>query len=516
MFVNSFYRAKEHDYEGYFTGYQNDAETAKAKMELDRLMKEVEEKTINYSMLLGKRYNDAFTPISTDVILIYESRQGAVSKFDGVTGFPYNKTTPDDARTINLETKSGDFFMVTGYCYPLGAAIVCKFSYSIPTNNSRVSIKRLYEYIVPLMEPIAFRCELDGSVSRVHTPDGLSRTNATEFIKNFYGIEDRHFKFSLRQMMDYIEKNKCFEVIIRTCDDESLMGTLLGFPSNKACPIHELVGCSKADYKYAQELGVLKDFITLKRNLLTDNYYSSQEFKNALTKTDKEWIEFLEKIKHWEEDLNFYTINYRQNLFSTLVRGYVGREYPFYYTGLPKYYPFGKFCSYVVEEAINQGYTSLETFIKTLSDYIRMCADLSVTPTLYSSYLHQTHDIVARNHKIKLKEEQEIIFAERYKDFKPWVNNEYSIIAPMTSSELQREGDNLNHCVASYIKRVVDGECIIYFLRLVDDISKSLVTLEVRNNAIVQARGLHNRAISSKEHTALAEFCDKRGIMLRV
>ena len=152
---------------------------------------------------------------------------------------------------------------------------------------------------------------------------------------------------------------------------------------------------------------------------------------------------------------------------------------------------------------------------KMLSDYIRMCEDLNVTPTLYSSYLHQTHDIVSRNHKIKLETEQEEIFQSKYKEFKPWVKDDYTVVAPKTSHDLQAEGDALNHCVASYIKRVVDGECEIYFLRLTETPDKSLVTFEVRNKQIVQARGLHNRAITDKERMALVKYAKERKIVLK-
>ena len=81
---------------------------------------------------------------------------------------------------------------------------------------------------------------------------------------------------------------------------------------------------------------------------------------------------------------------------------------------------------------------------------------------------------------------------------------------------MQKEGDTLNHCVASYIKRVVDNECLILFLRDVLSPLESLVTLEIRKNSIVQARGLHNRAITEKERMALYRFAEKKGMTVRV
>ena len=73
---------------------------------------------------------------------------------------------------------------------------------------------------------------------------------------------------------------------------------------------------------------------------------------------------------------------------------------------------------------------------------------------------------------------------------------------------MKKEGDTLNHCVASYIKRVIDGECLIYFLR--KDKEESLITFEVRHNTIVQVRGLHNRKPTENEQQALKEFAKYR------
>ena len=521
-YVTEFYKAKEHDYKGFFAKFEENDETLKVKSELNSLLKLIEEKTSTYTIMLNKRYNATYTPLKKDAILSYTTRDNAIFYFDVSNGFPVS-SLGENSIELSLDTKSGHFSYVAGYCYELGAVLVKHYKYSIPTNNAKVNLRLIDETLVPIFEDVAFKTELNGTsfdiVTNTSYNDNMSytlgRVNATDFIQNFYGI-DKEFSFSLSALKNYLKNNKSCEIIIKTCEDEELTQILLSFCTDKAVPLHELVGTTKSDWKYAEEMGVLHKFVRFKKNLNSDGYYSSARFKNTISKTDKEWIEFIEKMKHWEDDLAFYTINYRGDLFGTLIKGYVGGEYPFYCDVLPKYYPFGKFCSYVVEESINQGYTSIETFIKTLSDYIRMCADLEVTPTLYSSYLHQTHDIVARNHKIKLKAEQETMFASRYSDFKPYKDDEYTVVAPANSSDLQKEGDTLNHCVASYIKRVVDNECLILFLRDALTPLESLVTIEMRKNSIVQARGLHNRQITEKERLALYRFAKNNGYTVRV
>ena len=97
---------------------------------------------------------------------------------------------------------------------------------------------------------------------------------------------------------------------------------------------------------------------------------------------------------------------------------------------------------------------------------------------------------------------------EKDKDFKPYRGKKYIVVAPKNSNDLKKEGDTLNHCVASYIKRVIDGECLIYFLRI--DKDESLITFEVRHNDIVQVRGLHNRKPSISEVQALKDFAKYR------
>ena len=337
-YVTDFYKAKEHNYEGFFSRFEEDEEALKVKSELNSLLKLVEEKTSAYTAILNKRYNATYTPLEKDTILSYENRDRATFYFDASNGFPVSGLG-ENSIEITLDTKAGHFSHVVGYCYELGAVLVKRYKYSIPTNTAKINLRLVSETLVPMFEDTVFKTTLNGTSFDIITNTGyntsnvgfaLGRVNATEFIQNFYGV-DRKFHFSLGNMRDYLRNNKSFEIIIKTCEDESLMKTLLSFNVEKAVPLHELAGTTKADWKYAEELDVLHKFVQFKKCLNSDAYYSSARFKKALSKTDKEWIEFIEKMKHWEEDLTFYTINYRGDLFSTLIKGYVGGEYPFYY-----------------------------------------------------------------------------------------------------------------------------------------------------------------------------------------
>jgi hypothetical protein len=128
--------------------------------------------------------------------------------------------------------------------------------------------------------------------------------------------------------------------------------------------------------------------------------------------------------------------------------------------------------------------------------------------------LQQTHNIAKRNHEIKVEEESEKIFESRYEGFRKVKADDYMIVAPKNSGDVKQEGDRLNHCVASYIKKIIDGKCLIYFLRKKED--ESLITFEVVDGKIVQARGMHNRTPEKDEYEALKKFAIKKELEVRI
>ena len=285
------------------------------------------------------------------------------------------------------------------------------------------------------------------------------------------------------------------------------MDDLLKLNLEQALPIYKIIGVSQETYNKAVERGTIR--------VLFDNREYINGSKNELygvNKTENEWFEIIDEMKSFEEDLQFYNIDYsngyyysrdnKVSLLNTILSNYAEEEV------FKVNYSFGKFANYVINETINQGYNRIRDFINELRDYLRMCKQDNIKPTLYSSYLKQTHDITSRNHNVKVEKENEEMFQSRYKDFKPYRGKKYIVVAPKNSNDLKKEGDTLNHCVASYIKRVIDGECLIYFLRI--DKDESLITFEVRHNDIVQVRGLHNRKPTEKEKQALIDFAKCR------
>lgn len=507
MYIANFTKESTHDYEGFFKQPIESKEIIALRKEIQKLQAQLEESISNLEMMKKSTSSDFYTPTEKQQILVYEGRSYTLI-FDLNTGLPFDDDTSGCQR-ISVCKKSSDFYLFTGYCYPLGAAIVKHYKYTISPNNTKVSIQIINEILIPLLDNsnICFVHNQESLckeyiLSRIQ--DALDSVNATCFIREFYGIE-KEVKFSLNTLRKYISTNASFEIILRTARPKDF-NCFMNIKTDKAIPVHKLLKVTKEEYQLLIEKDCLEEFVSSRS--LVENH--SEEIKMS----NMDIINFLDNCKRWKENLDFYSIP-SGNLNKTLLELYVGAGWNGW-SGFSKYYSIGKFSNYVVTETINQGYTSIERLVNSLEDYIKMCIGVGLKPHFYTTSLELTHNVAARNYKIILTEEQETIFKNRYAEFEPFEYEDYILFAPRTSEDVKSEGSSLNHCVASYIKDILDGETQIFFLRLKKEYKNSLVTVEIRGKAIVQARGASNRDLTAKEEEALRAFCVDRKLAYKV
>ena len=64
----------------------------------------------------------------------------------------------------------------------------------------------------------------------------------------------------------------------------------------------------------------------------------------------------------------------------------------------------------------------------------------------------------------------------------------------------------MSNCVRNYCLDVSNNECQIYFMRYKDNLSKSLITIEVRDGKIVQARAKYNELPGEDEMKILKKW----------
>ena len=506
-YIKEYYKSAEHDLTSLINANSKNEEKIQAiKKEITKLQKSIELKSEELHKEVERVYTSNFIPLSKRVVVRYDGRSNE-SLFDIATGLEVDNIEEDDI-VYTIYNKSDTISVVVGYSYELASIITKEYKYNINRDNTKLNTKLLEERVISFMDDKQARfvaeteqvIEENTSWSELQP---LERIKDGEFVNTLYGV-NYEGRYDLRELRERNLCNKSFESILKTSPKE-ILDDLLKLNLEQALPIYKIIGVSQETYNKAVERGVIRtlfdnrDYIGGKKN---ETY--------GINKTESEWFETIDEMKHYEEDLQFYNIDYsggyyygrNGSLLETLLSSYADEEV------FKVNYSFGKFANYVINETINQGYNRVRDFIEELKDYLRMCKQDDIKPTLYSSYLKQTHDITSRNHNVKVEQENEEIFQSRYKDFKPYRGKKYIVVAPKNSNDLKKEGDTLNHCVASYIKRVIDGECLIYFLRI--DKDESLITFEVRHNDIVQVRGLHNRKPNENEVQALKDFAKYR------
>lgn len=507
MYVANFTKESVHDYKSFFDKPIESKEILALRKEIQKLQNQLEESVSKLELMKDSTITDSYSPIEESLVLVYSGRSLSLV-FDLNTGLSFDDDITG-CKKITVYSKSGNFYTVTGYSYSLGAVIIKHYKYNIASNNTKVTVKNIEEFLIPVIKPSDPCYKIrDNEITEEYfsssLQNALDEINATKFIKEFYGI-DKKVGFSLYTLRKYISTNASFEIILRTARSEDFR-CLMNLKSDKALPIHKLLKVTKEEYQLLIEKDCLEQFISI-RSLIQNN--SEESIMSTM-----DIINFLDNCKRWKENLEFYDIG-AENLPKTLIESYLGLSWRGW-SDFYKYYSIGKFCNYVVSEVINQGYTGIDKFVNSLKDYIKMCVGVGLKPHLYTTSLELTHNVAARNYKIALTEEQEIIFKNRYADFEPFEYEDYILFAPRSSEDIKSEGSSLNHCVASYIKDILDGDTQIFFLRLKKEYKNSLVTVEIRGRAVVQARGASNRDLTESEEEALRAFCVDRKLAYKV
>lgn len=100
---------------------------------------------------------------------------------------------------------------------------------------------------------------------------------------------------------------------------------------------------------------------------------------------------------------------------------------------------------------------------------------------------------------------------EKFKDLE-YQDKEFCIIVPTDPQEINYEAEMLEHCVRSYIPRVVEGHTLIAFLRFLDNPSSPFVTLEVKNGVLTQAYGKNDSKPPEKALSFLKKWIKNRKI----
>ena len=139
-------------------------------------------------------------------------------------------------------------------------------------------------------------------------------------------------------------------------------------------------------------------------------------------------------------------------------------------------------------------------------DYLVMVSQVGDTKNLRAKFrdieqIKDMHDSLAAI--IQINKDKIVLenFRKRAKDCKKWEYEEddFVVIAPKEPCELAKEGNELHHCVKSYIDRVSNGYTNIMFIRKAEELDVPFFTVEVSNDGTIeQIHGLCNRNLDTE------------------
>ncbi len=158
------------------------------------------------------------------------------------------------------------------------------------------------------------------------------------------------------------------------------------------------------------------------------------------------------------------------------------------------------------------------------ADYLRMLkqleCDLTDSSLIYPNSLKREHDKAARKVTQVADEKLAAQFRKRAEENEwcSWANDSFKVLIPHEITELYEEGRKLHHCVGTYGKAVVSGNCTIAFIRRVEEADMPFCTVEIRNKRIVQARGISNRPATGipKVKGFMEKWAKEKGLTLDV
>lgn len=217
---------------------------------------------------------------------------------------------------------------------------------------------------------------------------------------------------------------------------------------------------------------------------------------------DKEFLSFMQEINIDYYELLGLQLSKCKNKY---LLGCIGWEYDIA-VELFKIISFNmdEFGKFLEKQSINR--------IPEYFDYIRMSIELGYDITdkkvLYPENFMQVHDRLFLQYEILKNTEIEnsIKSLSNVLGFNLYEDDKYIIFPANSIESMIDEGSQQHNCLRTYISSYGNNECQIYFMRAKSEKDKSFVTIEVRNNKIVQARARFNEEPSKEIMSILRKW----------
>lgn len=145
-------------------------------------------------------------------------------------------------------------------------------------------------------------------------------------------------------------------------------------------------------------------------------------------------------------------------------------------------------------------------------DYILCCDKMMLNmgdkEVLFPKNFREEHDkitsemIIATDSKIN----ERISLLSKLFALNIYEDDKYIIFPASSVDSLIDESSQMSNCVRNYCIKLSNNECQIYFMRYKNNVNKSLVTIEVRDGKIVQARTRFNEFPTNEMNEILKKW----------
>ena len=148
-------------------------------------------------------------------------------------------------------------------------------------------------------------------------------------------------------------------------------------------------------------------------------------------------------------------------------------------------------------------------------DYLRFAKalgyDLKNNRYAFPKNLKEEHDKLEKQYKIQSEKLIKEAILKRGKELSKneYRNKKFIILPAKSLKAMQDESKQQSNCVRTYAEKYAEGQCDIYFMRDIKTPRKSLVTVEVKNNKVVQSRIKYNSSPDEKQLKFLNEWENK-------
>lgn len=158
----------------------------------------------------------------------------------------------------------------------------------------------------------------------------------------------------------------------------------------------------------------------------------------------------------------------------------------------------------VTYEALSPDYPS--KILEEIDDNCNMLSQMSDKYDRYPRHFLTSHQITSRTYQRWKEQFNEELFSKRVNKKMEIVINGYKFIYPSKTEDIKKEAVQQSNCVVSYIDRVINGQCDIIFMRNANTPNESLVTVEIRNKKVVQARRRFNESVTDEQQKVLNKY----------